>query len=265
MRYEILGPLRVTDDGGSHFISARKVQVLLALLLVRSRQIVSIDDAIGEIWGEESPRRATAGVHVYISQIRKFLARPGRPDSPVVTRPPGYLLQLDDDEFDVHLFQALLHSGRGHLKARRATEAVSAFESALALWRGPVLDNLGAGPVIEGFATWLGETRLECVELLVDAQLSLGAHRELVGRLYSLTAEHPLREAFYRQLMLALCRSERQADALRVYQQARTLLREELGLEPCRALRELQRAILVADERLDRAMTAFGPSLFAAA
>lgn len=250
MKYEMLGPLRVTDESGSSFINARKIQVLLALLLVRSKQVVSIDEAITEIWGNNPPRRATAGVHVYISQLRKFLSRPDRAENPIVTRPPGYLLQLGDDEIDVHQFRALMHQGRSHLKAGQHPEASNAFEDALALWRGPVLGDLCGGPALEGFAAWTQEARLECTELLVEAQLCQGRHRELVGRLYSLTAEHPLREAFYRQLMLALSRSERQADALRVYQQARNTLNEELGLEPCRALRELQRAILVDDDRL---------------
>jgi len=256
MEYEILGPLRVTDGDGSYFINAKKMQVLLTLLLIRARQVVTIDEAIAEIWGNDPPRRATAGIHVYISQLRKFLDRPGRSESPILTRPPGYLLQLGDDQLDVHQFQELMHRGRGYLGSGQHAEASTVFEGALALWRGPVLGDLCAGPILEGFATWMQETRLECVELLVETQLSLGRHRELVGRLYSLTAEHPLREAFYRQLMLALSRSERQADALRVYQQARNTLNEELGLEPCRALRELQRAILVDDERLKAATAA---------
>ncbi|MFF6947047.1 BTAD domain-containing putative transcriptional regulator [Streptomyces iakyrus] len=251
MQYDILGPVRVTDTRGGRFVSARKMQVLLVLLLIRARQVVSIDEAIAEIWGDNPPRRATAGIHVYISQLRKFLAQPGSRHNPILTRPPGYLFHLGDDEFDVDRFQELLHQGRRHLKENRPENAVAAFETGLSLWRGPALGDLCDGPIIEGFATWLEETRLECVESLIEAQLSLGLHRELVGRLYSLTAEHPLRETFYRQLMLALCRSERQADALRTYQQARTRLNEELGLEPCRALRDLQQAILIADERLE--------------
>ncbi|MEO3762706.1 AfsR/SARP family transcriptional regulator [Streptomyces sp. B8F3] len=251
MQYEILGPVRVVDSRGSRFVSAKKMQVLLVLLLIRARQVVSIDEAIAEIWGQNPPRRATAGIHVYISQLRKFLGEPGSRNNPILTRPPGYLLHLEDDEFDVDRFQELLHRGRRHLKEGRPEQAVTAFEDGLSLWRGPVLGDLCDGPIIAGFATWLEETRLEYLEWLIEAQLSLGLHRELIGRLSALTAEYPLRETFYRQLMLALCRSERQADALRTYQQARTRLNEELGLEPCRALRNLQQAILVADERLE--------------
>ncbi len=104
---------------------------------------------------------------------------------------------------------------------------------------------------MDGFVTWMSDARMECLEMLNDAQLELGRHRELVGRLYSLITEHPLREAFYRQLMLALYRSECQAEALKVFQVARRTLNEELGLEPCRALQDLQRAILTADDQLE--------------
>jgi DNA-binding SARP family transcriptional activator len=115
-----------------------------------------------------------------------------------------------------------------------------------------VLGDLRNGPIVDGFVTWMMESRMECLEMLADAHLRVGRHRELVGRLYSLTAENPLREAFYRQLMLALYRSERQADALKVYQSARATLNDELGLEPCKALRDLHQAILAEDyDQLD--------------
>lgn len=251
MRYEILGPLRVVDENGSSFISARKIEILLAVLLIRADRVVTTDQLIAEIWGEEVPRRATACLHVYISQLRKFLYRPGRQGSPIVTRLPGYLLRMGSDEFDLRSFQQLVSTGRTLFRQGRHAEASERFERALGLWRGPAFNDLGVGPTVAGCATWLAESRVECIEMLTDAQLELGLHRELVGRLYSLTAEYPLREAFYRQLMLALYRSERQADALGVYQLARKTLNDELGLEPCLALKDLQRAILTADARLD--------------
>ncbi len=251
MRYEILGPLRVVDaDGSGSTIGAQKVEFLLALLLVRADQVVALDQIIAEIWGENVPRRATAGIHVYVSQLRKFLSRPSRPGSPIVTRPPGYVLCLGSDELDFHSFQRLAGLGRDHAREGRPEEAAACFHSALALWRGPVLSDPPGSPIVGGFVTWLTEARLECIETLVDAQLQLGRHRECVGRLYSLANEYPLRETFYRQLMLALYRSERQADALNVYQSARKILNNELGLEPCRALQDLQRAILAADVQL---------------
>lgn len=262
MRYEILGPLRVIDDGNAMFIGARKVEILLASLLIRADQVVSAEQLMTELWGERLPRRATAGVHVYVSELRKFLNRQGRPESPVVTRPPGYMLTLGADELDFHAFQTLMNLGRRAARDQDDEEAVECFAEALALWRGPALADLGAGPIVSGFVTWLTEEQMECTELLMDTQLRLGCHRELVGRLYSLTAEHPLRESFYRQLMLALYRCERRADALTVYQSARRVLRDELGLEPCRALQEMQRAILSGDGLLDLAYSMSPPPAY---
>jgi DNA-binding SARP family transcriptional activator len=251
MKYELLGPLRVTDTDGSSFISARKIESLLAVLLIRADHVVSLDQLIAEIWGENVPRRAMAGLHVYVSQLRKFLHRPDRPDSPIVTQSPGYVLRPGADELDHQTFLGLVERGRGHTRDGRYEQAAADFEQALDLWRGPVLGDLRPGPVTDGFATWLTETRLECVELLIDARLGLGRHREVIGKLYSLAAEYPLREPFHRQLMLALYRSERQADALKAYQVAYRTLNDELGVRPCRALQNLQYAILQADDRLD--------------
>jgi DNA-binding SARP family transcriptional activator len=251
MRYEVLGPLRVTDERGSSYISARKIEALLAVLVIRSGRLVPADQLIAEIWDDQPPRRATAGLHVYISQLRKFLDRPGRSESSIVTRPPGYTLHIGIDELDLHTFQHLAKLGRDAAQDGRHEEAVQYLESALALWRGPALADVPRGPIIDGFVTWLDEERVDCVEQVIEAHLELGRHRQIVGRLYSLVVENPLREAFYRQLMLALYRSERQGDALKVYQGARHTLNRELGLEPCRALQSLQRAILTADHRLD--------------
>jgi SARP family transcriptional regulator, regulator of embCAB operon len=251
LRYELLGPLRVVDAGAVSFVGPRKVEVLLALLLARADQVVSTDQLINEIWGDRPPRRANATIHVYVSQLRKFLSGAGCTFDPIVTRPPGYMLRTGSDSLDVHDFQRLVNQGRSAARTRQHEEAVTHFEAALALWRGPVLGDLRDGPAVNAFATWVEEVRLECLELLVEASLELGRHREIVGRLYTLTTEHPLREAFCRQLMLALYRSERQADALSVYQKVRQKLHGELGLEPCRALREVHHAILVADPQLD--------------
>ncbi|MFB4308124.1 BTAD domain-containing putative transcriptional regulator [Actinomadura sp. GTD37] len=252
VKYELLGPLRVTEGHRHASISAQKVTVVLAALLIRADQVVGLDQLIGEIWGQHPPRRATAGLHVYISQLRKFLRRHGAAERAIVTRPPGYLLRLGADETDHRRFLALVERGKTHAAERRHDRAIARFEEAAGLWRGPALGDLRGGPIIEGFTTWLAETRLECLEMLSEAKLATGRHRELIGPLFSLAAEHPLREPIYRQLMLALYRSDRQADALRVYQTVRRTLDEELGLQPCRALQDLHQAVLAADVRLDR-------------
>lgn len=252
MRYEILGPLRLVDEGTSSSIGAPKIGIMLAALLIRAGDVVLHDQLMTEIWGDRVPRRASAGLHVYVSQLRKFISRPGQQSSPIVTRPSGYQLRLsDNDEVDLLSFQRLAAEGRVSFREGRYAEASGHLERALALCRGPVLGGVQAGPIIGACAAWLSETRMECVETLAEAHLQMGRHRELIGRLSALTADHPLHEAFYRQLMLALYRSQRQADALRVYESARRTLQDELGLEPCRDLQELQRAILTADAQLD--------------
>jgi DNA-binding SARP family transcriptional activator len=246
VKYELLGSLRVVDERGASFIGAPKVAAMLATLLVRADHVVTAEQLIEEIWGDDPPRRATAGIHVYVSDLRKFLHRPERADNPIVTRSPGYLLRLgESDELDYRQFLDLAELGRGHMREHHHEEATDCFERALRLWRGPM--DVGGGRILSSFATWLTEVRMECTELLLDAQLQLGRHRELIGRIYSLTLEHPLREAFYRQLMLALHRSDRRADALKVYQSARAVLIDELALEPCQALQELHQAILRSD------------------
>lgn len=251
MRYEILGPLRLVDGDRTSFVSARKIETALAALLIRAEQVVTFDQLIAEIWGQNPPRSATAGLHVYISHLRKLLSRPDRTESPIITRPQGYVFRVGSDKVDLYDFQQEMDLGRSDAREGRHNEASRHFEAALKLWRGPVLDEVRQGPIVDGFVTWLTEAKLECVELLVESQLELARHHEVVSRLSSLIAEHPLHEAFYRQLMLALYRCRRQGDALKVYQAARRTLHEELGLEPCRELRELQQAILAADGRLE--------------
>ncbi|MFJ9419083.1 BTAD domain-containing putative transcriptional regulator [Streptomyces sp. NPDC101227] len=255
MRYEILGPLRIMDENAYSTIKAQKVEIVLTVLLIRADQVVSLEQLMREIWGEDLPRRATAGLHVYISQLRKFLKLPGSTGNPVETRASGYVLHKGDDQIDAQVFPELVDVGRSLLREKRNDEAASCFGQALALWRGPILGQGGHGtevngPIIDGFSTWLTEIRLECQEMFVECQLQLGRHREAVGMLYALTAENPMCEAFYRQLMLALYRSERQADALKVYQSVRKTLNDELGLEPGRPLQDLQRAILSGDMHL---------------
>ncbi|MCD0451731.1 AfsR/SARP family transcriptional regulator [Actinocorallia sp. API 0066] len=250
MRYEILGTLRAVDGDKSLSVRPPKMRVVLATLLIRADQVVSVDQLVTEVWGATPPRRATAALYVYVSQLRKLLGG-GTGEGPILTSSPGYILRTGADELDLQIFQRLVREGRAGLRAGRYEEAGQAFESALALWRGPALSELCNGPIINGFAIWLEEMRLECTELMVETGLRVGRHRELVSFLQALVREHSLHEAFYRQLMLALYRSERRADALMVYQSARTILRRELGLEPGRQLRELQQSILRSGEALD--------------
>jgi DNA-binding SARP family transcriptional activator len=232
-------------------LSAPKMTVVLAALLARRGQVVSSEQLIAELWPEERPRRAIATLQVHVSQLRKVLTCPRTRQCPIITRPPGYLLAIETDAVDLHRFERAVAAGREHAQAGRPMQAAPCFAEALAGWRGPALGNVREGPIVDAFATRLEEARLECIEMMMEAGLGGGRHRELCGQLFELTLEHPLREAFYRQLMIALYRSERRADALRVYQRARQILADELGLDPGRPLREIQQAILAADDRFE--------------
>lgn len=253
MKYALLGSLQVRDYTRSSFISARKMEVVLASLLIRFRQTVSVDELCDEIWGDRPPRGRKAALHVHVSQLRKFLREVTGGQEPVLTLSPGYvLLPGPEDEVDSVVFQQCLTRGRRALRLERYASAAAEFGRALDLFRGPVLGNLRGGPLIDEFAAWAEEARLEAVELKNDADLALGRHRELVADLYRLVSEHPLREAFHRQLMLALYRSERQGDALIAYRRAQEVLDRELGVRPGRVLRELHRAVLAADDGLEQ-------------
>jgi DNA-binding SARP family transcriptional activator len=227
------------------------MEILLVVLLIRSGQIVTINQLASDVWGDAAPRRATAALRVHISQLRKFLRSSDGAEDPIETRPSGYLLNVEHGQLDLHLFQDGVEAGRQFSRNGQHAEAVAAFEGALALWRGPVLSGMRDSPIVSAFGTWLDEFRLECSELLVEASLALGKHRDMVKLLQALVAEYPLREAFHRQLMLALYRSERRADALQAYRNVHETLNRELGLDPGRALRSLHRAILQADNWLD--------------
>ncbi len=249
MRYELLGPLRVSDGRGYHFLSAPKMETTLAILLVRAERVTTKDQLVTELWGESPPPRASAALHVYISQLRKFLGS----GEAIVTRPSGYVLRLRDAEYDVDDFQRAVAHGRLLLQTGRYEEALAQFEEALRLVRGPVLDQAPEGPVLAAFAAWAEEERLDCLELSIEARTALGRHREVIGPLNGLVTQYPLRESFYRHLMLALYRSERRADALGVYRTAQRVLQAELGVRPCQALRRLHHAILTSDAPIDLA------------
>jgi DNA-binding SARP family transcriptional activator len=247
MRYEILGSVRVVDGESALHISARKIEILLATLLIKRNETVSTDQIVGEVWGENPPNRVRASLHVYISKLRKFLEARGGQGSRIVTRSSGYSLLVGADELDVCEFEEKVARGKVRAAAGQHEEAIVAFEAALALVRDPVLSDVGDGVILSSFSQWVEEVRLETIELMVSSHLALGHNRQLVGLLSTVLITYPLHEEFYWQLMLALHRCGRRADALKVYQKARETLQRELGLEPCRALRDLQYSILAAD------------------
>ena len=248
MQFRLLGPLEVVDDADRLLaLGGRKQRSVLAVLLLNANDVVATERLVDEVWGDAAPATVAKSIQVYISRMRKELG-----DGRVVTRPPGYALHVDPSELDLARFQALLAQA---VDADPATAAATLRE-ALALWRGPALADLAYEPFAQAHAAQLEELRFSALEQRIDADLAVGQHAQLVGELEALVAQHPLRERLREQLMLALYRSGRQADALAVYQAARTTLVEELGIEPGRALRDLHQAILGQDEELDVAALA---------
>ena len=258
MDFRILGPLEVLDEGRAITLGGSKQRALLALLLLHPNETLATDRLIDELWGERPPARAAKTVQMQISRLRKALAGEtgARSDGVVVTRERGYELRLDPDRVDAHRFERLVAEGRSELAGGHARSAVSALEEALSLWRGAPLAELAYEPFAQREIARLDDLRLAALEQLIEAKLALGGHAEVVGRLEALIAEHPYREGLRAQLMLALYRCDRQAEALQAYQDARRTLVEELGIEPGERLRELERAILAQDPALQLAAKA---------
>jgi DNA-binding SARP family transcriptional activator len=208
---------------------------VLALLLTRANEVVAADTLIEALWSGEPPRTATNTLQHYVSQLRKAIGA-----DRIVTRAPGYLVRVDPGELDLERFQRLVEEG-----------GAEALRSALGLWRGPALADFTYEPFVQAEVVRLEELRLTALEERIDADLALGHHNALVGELEACVAAHPLRERLRGQLMLALYRSGRQAEALEAYQRVRRTLVDELGIEPGPALQRLERAILRQDPALD--------------
>ncbi|MFF7341887.1 BTAD domain-containing putative transcriptional regulator [Streptomyces sp. NPDC008163] len=249
MRFRVLGPLEIFD--GTHWrgISAAKPRTLLAALLVRRDTPVPTDRLATELWGDREPRAAANLIQQYVLRLRRELADPqGRL---IVTRSPGYQVVPDSgDDLDATAFARLGASGRDALAAGEAEHAAALLAEALALWRGPALADVPAGPVVEAEAARLDEQRLDVLQARIEADMACGRHAELVPELRQSVREHPLREGLWEQLMLALYRSGRQAEALDAYREVHRLLTAELSVEPSAPLRELQLRVLRGDPEL---------------
>ena len=242
----ILGPLEVVEDGRPVVVAAPKVRALLAVLLLHRGEVVSTDRLIDALWGERASPTAAKTVQVYVSNLRKALG-----DGLLVTEGRGYLLQTEPGQVDVDRFEALVAQGRPALDQGDALTAAALLREALGVWRGPALADFAYEPFAQAEIARLDEARLGALEDRIDADLAVGEHARVVGELEALVREHPVRERLRGQLMLALYRSGRQADALQAYRDARRQLLDELGLEPGRALQELEQAILLHDPALD--------------
>lgn len=245
MDFRILGPLEVTDEGRSVSIKGPKLQAVLVLLLLNEGEIVSRERLIDELWGEEPPPSAAKTLQVHVSRLRRDLGEI------IVTRGGGYLIEVEDGALDLQRFQRLVDAGREAMGAGEPGLAEERLSEALQLWRGPPFAGLGDDRFARVEAERLNDLRLDALEERIEAELALGREPEAIAELEPLVAHHPYRERPRAQLMLALYRGGRQAEALEAYRDARTALVENLGIEPGPRLQELHSAILAQDPALE--------------
>jgi adenylate cyclase len=245
----LLGPLEVVVDGTPVGFAAKE-RAVLARLFLDPNEIVATDRLIDDLWDGSPPDAAATSLRVHVSRVRKALAAAGA-DALIVTRAPGYVAQVDPVSIDVARFEALVSIARGHVANGDHANAAAAFRDGLALWRGPALEDVAAAEGVRPTAVRLEELRLDVLEECIDAELTSGQHGTLTSELQELVKAYPLRERLWGQLMLALYRSGRQADALRAFQELRAILADEVGLDPSPAITRLESRILAQDPDLE--------------
>lgn len=253
MDFRILGPLEVWDRERLVLITAAKQRAVLAALLLRANQVLPTESVIDQVWGSEPPSTARVTVQNYIRRLRLLLtpspAGLHASDHGIITRPPGYLLRVPEDGLDLLRFERIVAEARALLD-QDARSAANRLRDGLALWRGPALSDVDSEPLRQTEAPRLEELWLAAQEDLIEAELRSGRHAETIGALRTLVTQYPLRERLWGQLMLALYRCDRQAEALVCYQDGRRILIEQAGVEPGAALQRLQHAILAGDASL---------------
>ena len=241
LEFRLLGPLEVVSDEGPIDIAGQRQRALLALLVLRANQVVPSETLVELLWGEEPPRTAPTSLQNAVSQLRKLLG-----PAVLQTRPPGYVLDVDSDQVDLGRFRRLVARARSAEPAERS----ALLREALALWRGAPLTDFAFEPWAQAEVHGLEELRLSALEDALEAELELGRDADVVPEAEQLVHEQPLRERPVGQLMLALYRSGRQAEALEAYHGARRRLVEELGIDPGPELQSLYRSILQQERRL---------------
>jgi YVTN family beta-propeller protein len=250
VQFFLLGPFEVREGERQIPVTSRRHKVLLALLLLNSREVVARDRLIEELWQGSPPATAENALHGLVAQLRKLLEAHDRDRPILVTRTPGYALEVDRQAVDAHRFETLVDRGHAALVEGRNRVAAEVLREALALWRGRPFEDLGDAPFAQAEAARLEEIRLRALEDRIEADLQLGRAESLVTELQMLVGREPYRERLRGQLMLALYRSGRQADALASYRDARRLFVGELGIEPSPELQALERAILQQEPSL---------------
>jgi DNA-binding NarL/FixJ family response regulator/DNA-binding SARP family transcriptional activator len=249
VEYRILGPLEVVEGGEPVPLGRPKERLVLAVLLLSANEFVSRERLIDELWGQSPPPTAGKAVNVFVSQLRKALTRDGL--DPIATADGGYRIEVEPDHLDVAGMRRLLATARERAAAGEPEAAADFLREALGLWRGPTLAGLLLESRGRDEVAQLEELRLTALMDRIDCDLALGRHEDVLGELHVLVGEHPLLERLRAQLILALYRAGRQAEALEAYQQAREVLVEDLGIEPGPALQRLQKGILKQDPVLE--------------
>ena len=247
LEFRILGPLEVVDHRRPVRLGGPRQRATLAILLLNANRVVPIEKLADSLYAGAPPVTAVTQVQRQISELRKELGSA----STIETRSPGYVIRLADDQLDLTQFERRAEAAGRALRRGDPADAAALLREALELWRGTPLADLAYEPFAETTIERLEEIRLAALEQRIEAELRLGRHAELVAELEQLVAEHPLREILRAQLMLALYRSGRQAEALEVYRRTRHALAEEFGIEPMPAMRDLERAILTQDPKLE--------------
>ncbi|MDF5757183.1 BTAD domain-containing putative transcriptional regulator [Spongiactinospora sp. TRM90649] len=248
MEFRVLGPLEVAVGDRRLDLGGIRQRTVLALLLLDPNRIVTIGRLMVAIYGDNPPTTSRSQVQICISALRRMFAKHGVNDL-ISTHSQGYAIQAGAEQIDAHRFESLLQRARQSRETGDAEDAARQYREALSLWRGPVLDGIESR-LVQSAAGRLTENRIAAQQDCIELELELGRHQDLVGELTELVEEHPLRERLRGQLMLALYRSGRQAEALQVYRTARRTMIDELGLEPNEHLQRLEYAILTSDERL---------------
>jgi DNA-binding SARP family transcriptional activator len=251
VEFRILGPLEVWHASRPVHIRGAKERALVAFLLLHAGEPVSVDRLIDELWGDSPPATARKSVQVRVAGLRRALR-----SNVLLTRGDGYLVRLEPNQLDLRRFEQLLSDGRDALAAGDPSAAAATLDEALALWRGPALADFTYESFAQPAIARLEELRVHALELRIEAQLELGLHARVIGELEDLVAAHPFRERLRGQLMLALYRDGRQAQALDLYRRTRGELGAELGIEPGPMLRQLQQAVLRQDPSLDGPLAA---------
>lgn len=249
LRFNVLGNLEIVHNGRPVTPSPPKVRQVLALVMLCANQVVSPDSLFDELWGQSPPKSAATTLQTYIYHLRRLFAqeRLGLPGQELlVTRPPGYTLRVPKGALDADVFTRLVRDGQDHLKQGNTHLAAATLREALDVWTGPVLSNVSLGSKLKAHTVALQERRTEALRLRIQADMETGCHHELIGELKLLTTADPLDEWFASKLIICLGRAGRRSEALRVYQEMRETLRNELGLDPSPRLQQAQRDVLTA-------------------